>query len=284
MIKDWSFLASNDISMCTFYNFFWLNKLLKIRGEGWFPVLLGVLLEPLPPDFLLLRFWQGTPTGPVGDPAVVGVHRGSGGRADHNGRRTGSRVHPWRRHRTPRSSRWTCPRSTKRRRSGIASWSSGHGSATPRCAVPWPTARSPGTASEARSNSATSVSFFWTSEVESTTAACRITAGLRDRCSLSMDGSFLVMGKNSITCRLWIITYWSMCERPFLAELRSSWSATERPLWRNFLDMEGKTLTLQILQRPSSINSKSVICWSERRWEGKPLCCGSVCGYKFLKK
>ena len=40
-------------------------------------MLLGVLLEPPRPDFLLLRFRQGTPTGPVGDPAVVGVHRGS---------------------------------------------------------------------------------------------------------------------------------------------------------------------------------------------------------------
>jgi hypothetical protein len=42
-------------------------------------------------------------------------------------------------------------------------------------------------------------------------------------------------------------------ERPLLAELRSSWSATERLLWRNFLDMEGKILSHQILQRPLSI-------------------------------
>jgi hypothetical protein len=45
------------------------------------------------------------------------------------------------------------------------------------------------------------------------------------------------------------------CERPLLAELRSSGCALESLLWRNFLDMEGKILNLQILQRPSSINS-----------------------------
>jgi hypothetical protein len=40
-----------------------------------------------------------------------------------------------------------------------------------------------------------------------------------------------------------------------MAEPRSSVRKIERLLWRNFLDIEGKFLNLQILQRPSSINS-----------------------------
>ena len=40
-----------------------------------------------------------------------------------------------------------------------------------------------------------------------------------------------------------------------MAELGSSWSATERLLWSNFLVLERKILKLRILQQPSSINS-----------------------------
>jgi hypothetical protein len=42
---------------------------------------------------------------------------------------------------------------------------------------------------------------------------------------------------------------------PVMAELRSSDGKIERLLWRNFLDMEGEILNLQILLPPSSINS-----------------------------
>jgi hypothetical protein len=40
-----------------------------------------------------------------------------------------------------------------------------------------------------------------------------------------------------------------------MAELGSPGIAFQRLLWRKFLDMEGEILNLQILQRPSSINS-----------------------------
>jgi hypothetical protein len=37
-----------------------------------------------------------------------------------------------------------------------------------------------------------------------------------------------------------------LAEGPLVAELRSSWSATERLLWRNFLVLEGKILKSRI--------------------------------------
>jgi hypothetical protein len=40
-----------------------------------------------------------------------------------------------------------------------------------------------------------------------------------------------------------------------MAELRSSWSAPERLLWRSFLDLEGKIQGFRIWQQSSAINS-----------------------------
>ena len=48
-----------------------------------------------------------------------------------------------------------------------------------------------------------------------------------------------------------------------MAELGSSVGKIERLYWRNFLDMEGEILNLQILQRPSSINSPKQTLKSE---------------------